>query len=245
MPPIPYCGTPPLPGELLARFNLDPVLISSLLALAVLHRVLLSDPRMCIHALAGWTVATVAFLSPLCALVGVALFRSRRSAHVVGIDRCTAHRARLADIDSQARHNGSGAPRDCSSPPSGSGTCRAPMTRLSPRRPCTGSCASCSSVAASCCGGIYCIRAPSIPTPCCWPGFITSTQMCLLGAMLSLAGRPLFDVHFLTALVEPDTAAGPAARRHHHVGTGHLPFSMDHAPSLQRLFSLVDRTNAA
>jgi hypothetical protein len=31
---LPYCGTPPLPGSLLERFNLDPRLITALLVLA-------------------------------------------------------------------------------------------------------------------------------------------------------------------------------------------------------------------
>ena len=32
---LPYCGSAPLPGDLLTRFNLDPILIVSLFLLAV------------------------------------------------------------------------------------------------------------------------------------------------------------------------------------------------------------------
>jgi putative membrane protein len=85
---IPYCGSAPLPGELISRFNLDPVLIVSLLALCALQLFLLhrrsgSDVRRRQgFALAGWLVAAGAFLSPLCAL-SVALFSARIGQHMV------------------------------------------------------------------------------------------------------------------------------------------------------------------
>ncbi len=81
--PIPYCGLPPLPGELLTRFNIDPVLIVTLFALAAIHwwRGGGPDgPRAAI--VAGWAVAAVAFISPLCAL-SVSLFAGRIGQHML------------------------------------------------------------------------------------------------------------------------------------------------------------------
>jgi putative membrane protein len=82
--PLPYCGLPPLPSELLTRFNLDPVLIVALLGLAALQlwRVggRAEGRRSCI--IAGWVVAAAAFISPLCAL-SVSLFAARVAQHML------------------------------------------------------------------------------------------------------------------------------------------------------------------
>ncbi len=81
---LPYCGLPPVPAELLSRFNLDPLLILVLTACCLAH--LLVAPRGAprLLATAGWLIAAVAFISPLCAL-SVALF-SARVAHTHGVD---------------------------------------------------------------------------------------------------------------------------------------------------------------
>ena len=78
---LPYCGTPPVPGALLARFNLDPVLLGALLLLFVL--LLRAAPRgqRAVAAIGGLVTAT-ALLSPLCAL-SVALFSARIAQHMV------------------------------------------------------------------------------------------------------------------------------------------------------------------
>ena len=83
MSTIPYCGTPPLPGELLNRFNLDPVLIVALALLAGWHLLTLrrSGRPMGVPA-TGWAVAAFAFLSPLCAL-SVSLFAARIGQHMI------------------------------------------------------------------------------------------------------------------------------------------------------------------
>lgn len=80
--PLPYCGTPPSPGELLDRFNLDPVLIGVLFALAAVHVANVSGRRLRSYAVCGWLTATVAFISPLCGL-SVALFSARIAQHMM------------------------------------------------------------------------------------------------------------------------------------------------------------------
>jgi putative membrane protein len=84
MTELPYCGTAPLPGELLMRFNLDPILIATLAGAAGLQlwaaRRLPSRQLFC--GLSGWVIAAAAFLSPLCAL-SVALFSARVAQHMI------------------------------------------------------------------------------------------------------------------------------------------------------------------
>jgi putative membrane protein len=84
MLPLPYCGAPPSPGELLGRFNLDPVLIIALLAAASAHilQVRGESRRSSAYAACGWLVATAAFISPLCAL-SVSLFSARIAQHMI------------------------------------------------------------------------------------------------------------------------------------------------------------------
>jgi putative membrane protein len=85
---LPYCGSAPSPGELLSRFNLDPVLISCLIAACAWQLFILQRRggfdvrRRQAFSLAGWMVAAAAFLSPLCAL-SVALFSARVGQHMV------------------------------------------------------------------------------------------------------------------------------------------------------------------
>jgi len=79
---IPYCGTPPLPSELLHRFNLDPFLIASLLILAALHLRAVRRSGLAGYVAGGWLVAAAAFISPLCAL-SVSLFSARIGQHMI------------------------------------------------------------------------------------------------------------------------------------------------------------------
>lgn len=74
---VAYCGPPPVPGELVGAWNLDPPLIAglALFALLVARR---PSP-------AGWAalaLAVLIFVSPLCALTA-ALFSARVVHHVV------------------------------------------------------------------------------------------------------------------------------------------------------------------
>jgi putative membrane protein len=84
MTELPYCGTAPLPGELLMRFNFDPVLVAALVGVAGLHlwAARRLPPRQLFCGLIGWILAAAAFFSPLCAL-SVALFSARVAQHMI------------------------------------------------------------------------------------------------------------------------------------------------------------------
>ena len=73
-PMIAYCGPAPVPTDIWTRWNLDPLLMATLAALAlVVARRRSSDAR------AGWAaiaLMVVVFVSPLCALSS-ALFSAR------------------------------------------------------------------------------------------------------------------------------------------------------------------------
>lgn len=80
---IAYCGAPPVPGSLLARFNGDPVLIAALLLLASGHLLWCRRRGVALASVAlGWGIAAIAVLSPLCAL-SVALFSARVGQHMI------------------------------------------------------------------------------------------------------------------------------------------------------------------
>jgi putative membrane protein len=79
---IPYCGTPPLPREILGRFNLDPVLIGTLLFITGLHIRTSWRSGVAGYVAGGWLVAAAAFISPLCAL-SVSLFSARIGQHMI------------------------------------------------------------------------------------------------------------------------------------------------------------------
>jgi putative membrane protein len=81
-PPLPYCGTPPLPGALLTRFNFDPLLIAALLVALLLLLRIAPTPRARRYAACGWGISVFAFVSPLCAL-SVALFAARVAQHML------------------------------------------------------------------------------------------------------------------------------------------------------------------
>ena len=82
-PPLPYCGSPPVPAELLSRFNLDPAVLIAVVAFAGGHlRLLRGRRRAFYYAAGGWGLAAFAFVSPLCAL-SVALFSARVGQHML------------------------------------------------------------------------------------------------------------------------------------------------------------------
>lgn len=75
-----YCGDAPVAGDWLARWNDDPVLIALLLVVSVLAMRLPAGRRGA--GLAGIAVLAIAFVSPLCAL-SVALFSARAVHHLL------------------------------------------------------------------------------------------------------------------------------------------------------------------
>jgi putative membrane protein len=80
---IPYCGSAPDPATL--HWNLDPILITCVLALALAHLSLVrfngaSNRDLGANAF-GWLILSLAFISPLCNL-SVALFSARVSQHM-------------------------------------------------------------------------------------------------------------------------------------------------------------------
>jgi putative membrane protein len=79
---IPYCGTPPLPGS--ASWNLDPVLILLLLAAGAWGMVRLrgAGPARQAAFASGWVVLVLALISPICNL-SVALFSARVGQHML------------------------------------------------------------------------------------------------------------------------------------------------------------------
>ena len=88
---VPYCGLPPSPDALWSRWNLDPVLIAMLAALAGAYALgvwRLSGSSRAIGRgereafSVGWLVASAALVSPLCAL-SVSLFSARLGQHMI------------------------------------------------------------------------------------------------------------------------------------------------------------------
>lgn len=79
---IPFCGLPPVPAELMARWTFDPLLLAGLaLALvAGLWRAPAGRGRQVFAG--GWLLTAIALVSPLCAL-SMALFSARVGQHLV------------------------------------------------------------------------------------------------------------------------------------------------------------------
>jgi putative membrane protein len=76
---LPYCGGPPLPADLLGRWNFDPLLIVGLAALYVIGRAVGARTRPLAGAIA---ILAALFVSPLCALTS-SLFAMRVTHHIV------------------------------------------------------------------------------------------------------------------------------------------------------------------
>jgi putative membrane protein len=78
-PYTPFCGTPPLPGDLLTRWTLEPLLLVGLLAFTLIlwrwaeHRG---------RAMGGAALVALLFVSPLCA-ASMALFSARVGQHIL------------------------------------------------------------------------------------------------------------------------------------------------------------------
>src|SRR3546814_2499798 len=84
-----YCGAAPAPAELLARWNVDPVLLATLVAAALAGgHALRSYPARRRSFLAAIALLAVLFISPFCALTS-ALFSARVVHHVL-LPACAA-----------------------------------------------------------------------------------------------------------------------------------------------------------
>lgn len=75
----PFCGTPPIPTELLTRWTFDPVLLAGL-AVALAGGLRLAENRQRFGL--GWGLVAFLFISPLCA-ASMALFSARVAQHVL------------------------------------------------------------------------------------------------------------------------------------------------------------------
>lgn len=78
----PYCGAAPTPGEWLARWNLDPLLLLGLAGLFLLLWQKHSAAQQRRYLLAAFGLALLLFVSPFCALSS-ALFSARVGHHVL------------------------------------------------------------------------------------------------------------------------------------------------------------------
>jgi putative membrane protein len=88
---IPYCGAPPLPATLLTRWNFDPVLLGGLLLVTVCYaygtrRTHRTGKRPSVtdqlFFYSGWLLTALALVSPLCPL-SVSLFAARAGQHML------------------------------------------------------------------------------------------------------------------------------------------------------------------
>ncbi|SFV28218.1 putative membrane protein [Devosia crocina] len=79
-----YCGQPPLPDTIWARWNLDPILLTALAGAGGLglHLLRKATGKRKLAFAAAWLFAAMLFVSPLCALT-VALFSGRVTHHVL------------------------------------------------------------------------------------------------------------------------------------------------------------------
>ncbi|MCG7393833.1 cytochrome c oxidase assembly protein [Microvirga sp. ACRRW] len=85
VPYIPYCGSPPVPGQL--AWNTDPVLVAILFGIAAFYALgcrgrETPDRYRQICFFAGWILVVAALVSPLCNL-SVALFSARVAQHML------------------------------------------------------------------------------------------------------------------------------------------------------------------
>lgn len=195
---LPYCGAAPLPGALLGRFNLDPWLIVALLVLATAQVLWAVSARQRAFAVCGWVVAAAAVLSPLCAL-SVALFAARVGQHML-----------LILIAAPLLALGMPAPRSALSRARLWGSCALFFATLwfwhmpAPYDATFSSTSVYWSMHVSLSGSAVLLWRELLHAPgpfnveAVGAGTLTSIHMGLLGAVLSLATRPLFFWHLTT-----------------------------------------------
>ncbi len=201
---LPYCGLAPVPGALLGRFNFDPLLMAVLCCLCLwqilaVRRSANGRQHRQYLALAGWAIAAGAFLSPLCAL-SVALFSARIGQHMILV-LIAAPLIALAWPGPDPSRHPDGALWTAVSvfflalwfwhmPTPYEETFKSVAVYWAMHLSLFG-------------GGIWLWREllqhpPERIGPVLAGSMITFLQMGLLGAVLTLAGRPLFQWHWLT-----------------------------------------------
>jgi putative membrane protein len=198
MPDIPYCGAPPVPGGV--AWNLDPVLMAALLGLGgwLAWRARrngrgggAAPPALAL----GWAILALALVSPLCSL-SVALFEARVAQHLV----LTLVAAPLLALGLGRPRGGAAAPRLGRAtlvfglvlwawhlPGPYGATFRSDALYWAMQASLTG--------AAFWLWRALLVRALDRPDAAALAGLVTAVQMGALGALLTLAPRPLFAEH--------------------------------------------------
>ena len=222
----PYCGTPPSPAALWTTWRLDPTLVGVLLAIAVLYcvgyrrlqrddaRLLPTRWQVC-AALGGWLIASLALVSPLCPL-SVALFAARSAQHVL-LTMLAAPLLVLARPAACLAAAFVGAGRACMVRAEPESSLRTPLTAAAAfavsiwiwhmPAPYTATFQS---------TAVYWLMHTSLIGTSLWlwqtllqtsnrslpgsmlAGIASTVQMGLLGALITLAPRPLYEPHLLT-----------------------------------------------
>lgn len=194
----PYCGSAPLPADLLGRWNLDPVLLAAISFVAVLVWRQAPSGQAGRRPLVagGVALALLLFVSPFCALTS-ALFSARVLHHIL----LTAALAPLIAFSLARRPHGAGslalwtllqavvfwawhAPNLYAAALSAEAVYWAMQISL----------------LGSSIGFWRSLRA-SEPTSALGALLATTVQMGLLGAIITFAGRPLYAPHFETTWV--------------------------------------------
>ncbi|HEX4110893.1 MAG TPA: cytochrome c oxidase assembly protein [Stellaceae bacterium] len=216
--PIPYCGLPVPPHALWSRWNLDPVLIAFLVLCALGYGLATRGPRIIgdrqkLSFYSGWAVLAAALMSPLCPL-SVSLFAARVAQHMILVliaaPLIVAGRpaAAIADLLGHRRRKGvsrSGSAAALSatglfaallwfwhSPGPYAATFTSDVVYWSMHVSMIGS--------ALWLWHVLLDRRRSHAVPSLLAGLITSTQMSLLGAVITFAPHPLYSPHLLTTV---------------------------------------------
>jgi putative membrane protein len=216
--PIPYCGLPVSPIELWSRWNLDPMLIALLVLCALGYGLAtrgtgIVGNRQKLSFYSGWAVLTAALISPLCPL-SVSLFAARVAQHMILVliaaPLIVAGRPAtvIADLLGHRRRkvvarSGSAAALSATglfaallsfwhSPGPYAATFASDIVYWSMHVSMIGS--------ALWLWHVLLDRRRSHAVPSLLAGLITSTQMSLLGAVITFAPHPLYSPHLLTTL---------------------------------------------
>ncbi|WP_207477839.1 cytochrome c oxidase assembly protein [Arenibaculum pallidiluteum] len=209
---IPYCGAPPVPGGL--EWNLDPWLLAVLSGILVCHRIGWLRSRRAGHPappawpfVAGWAIAALALVSPLCNL-SVALFGARVGQHIVltlvAAPLVAAGRPGLMLIAFAPGHRSGAARRALGS--MASVACFAALLWTWHLSGPYGATLASDWVYWSMHLSLFAAAVwlwsglldPSRPHVVALGSFLTAIQMSLLGALLTLAPKPLFEAHAAT-----------------------------------------------